>query len=111
MLDAMLMQRKAQGLPLLTFGQQMGLLREWFQMKSDSTLHAAKPALVHWDGKQESLKDVMAQIMHANTMAYPEVDSTPWGIVEFLNKIVPKDFQLVKYLRTCMDQKQAPVIL
>ncbi len=109
MLDAMVMRRKAQKLLPLTFGQQMGLLREWFQPKSDGTSHAAKLAQIQWDSKQETLKDVMAQIMHANIVAYPEVDSTPWGIVEFLNKVVLKDFQLVKYVRTRMDQKQIPM--
>ncbi len=98
MLDATLAQTKAQRLLLLMFGQQMGLLREWFEPKSDGTSHVAKLALIYWDGKQDALKDVMAQIMHVNAMAYPEVDSTPWGIVEFLNKIVPKDFQLARYL-------------
>ncbi len=98
MLDATVQKRKAQKEVPLTFGQQMGLLKEWFEPKTDGTSHVAKLVQIQWDGKQETLKDVMAQIMHANIVAYPEVDSMPWGIVEFLNKVVLKYFQVAKYV-------------
>ncbi len=108
MLDVTIAERKGQKLTLLTFGQQMGLLRRWFEPKEDSTSYVTKLKLITWDGRKETLKDVIAQIMHANALAHLEIDCTPFGLSEIITKVVPKNYGLANYITTRMDQKQVP---
>ncbi len=68
--DAPIARRRGQKLPLLTFGQQMGLLRLWFEPKEDGTSYVMKLKLINWDGRKEMLKDVVAQIMHVNALRF-----------------------------------------
>ncbi len=106
MLHATIAERKGQKLAPLTFGQQMGLLRRWFKPKEDGTCYVAKLKLITWDGRKETLKDVVMQIMHANALAHPEIDCMPFGLSEFITKVAPKNYGLANYITTRMYQKQ-----
>ncbi len=106
MLDVTITRRRGQKLPPLTFGQEMGLLRLWFEPKEDGTSYITKLKLISWDGRKEMLKDVVTQIMHANALAHPTIDCMPLGLSKFITKVAPRNYGLANYIMMRLDQKQ-----
>ncbi len=78
------------------------------QTKRGWYLYVTKLKLISWDGRKETLKVIIAQIMHANVLAHLAIDCMPFGLSEFITKVAPRNYGLANYIMTRFDQKQIP---
>ncbi len=63
----------------MMFIEECGLMKAWYSPVEDNAAMNARLGELKWDGKEETLKDIVAQIMHAYVSSYLQWPSEPFG--------------------------------
>ncbi len=96
--------RKARGKLVLKFSQEMELIRKWFTPKTDNTCMNVEMTAIQWDGKKETISQLVMDIMWTLTHNHPTLESTPFGVNEPITKLAVKNFALADHLHTRQQQ-------
>ncbi len=88
----------------MNFSQEMELIHKWFTPKRDNTCMNVEMTMIQWDGKKETIGQLVTDIMWTFTYNLPTLESTQFGVSELITKLAIKSFALADHL--CTQQQQ-----
>ncbi len=88
----------------MNFSQEMELIHKWFTPKRDNTCMNVEMTTIQWDGKKETIGQLVTDIMWTLTHNHPTLESTPFRVNELITKLAVKNFALADHLRTRQQQ-------